>query len=141
MCSKEIFNMYLYDHARFKDKSAVLPAGSSHRSRSISGDNRVTGRLLFTALTGLLAGIAAIFTTMVQRGETWRYSWLAVCILSASLLLIGIFGIYSAIDLPPVSTASPQPGQRGLGKMTEPAGFGESARSFFDVKHFDHNRS
>jgi len=74
------------------------------------GDSRVTNQLLFTALTGLLAVLSAIFTTMIELGDAWRYSWLAVCILSAVLMLIGIFGIYSAIDLAPISCRLlPQP--------------------------------
>jgi hypothetical protein len=108
--------MHLFYKARPENKSAVLPAGSAHRPRSINGesqgDSRVTHELLFTALTGLLAVLSAIFTTMIELGQIWRYAWLAVCILFAVLMLLGIFGICSAISLAPISSRLPQPSKR-----------------------------
>ena len=103
--------MHLLYKARSEDGSAVLPASTAHSPRSISGDSRqdsrVTTKLLFTTLTGSLAVLSAIFTTLIEWGEAWRYSWLAVCILFTVLMLLGISGICSAIDLAPISCRLP----------------------------------
>jgi hypothetical protein len=46
--------------------------------------------LLFTTLTGLAAIVAAMFTTMLPLPDFWRYFWLAVCIVSFGLCVVGI---------------------------------------------------
>jgi fatty acid desaturase len=60
-------------------------------------DHSVANKLLFIALTGLLAVFAAICTTMIERGTVWRYSWLAACIVFAILMTTGIFEVGSTI--------------------------------------------
>ena len=44
----------------------------------------------FTAVMGLVAFIAAMFTTMLPLPDTWRYFWLAICVVTFALSAIGV---------------------------------------------------
>jgi len=53
-------------------------------------DDYAFATLCFTTVMGLLAIVAAMFTTMLPLPDTWRYFWLAVCVVSFVLTVIGI---------------------------------------------------
>ena len=62
-------------------------------------DRLVVNELLFISLSGLPAVVAAICTTLIERGRVWRHSWLAACIVLAVLTAAGIFKVGSTIGL------------------------------------------
>jgi len=84
-----------------ENRSAILYSSAAQKSRSFFSDDQrdhiVTGRLVFTSLTGLLAVFSAICTTMIELGSAWRYSWLAICILLTVSMLVGICSVGAAI--------------------------------------------
>lgn len=84
-----------------ENRSAIFYSSAAQKSRSFFSDDQrdhiVTGRLVFTSLTGLLAVFSAICTTMIELGSAWRYSWLAICILLTVSMLIGICSVGAAI--------------------------------------------
>jgi hypothetical protein len=47
-------------------------------------------KLCFATLMGLVAAIAAAFTTMLPLSVGWRYFWLAACVASFALAMIGV---------------------------------------------------
>jgi hypothetical protein len=53
-------------------------------------DDYAFATLCFTTVMGLLAIVAAMFTTMLPLPDTWRYFWLAVCVVCFVLTVIGI---------------------------------------------------
>jgi hypothetical protein len=53
-------------------------------------DDYAFAMLFFTTLMGLVAFVAAMFTTMLPLPDFWRYFWLAVCIVSFGLSVVGI---------------------------------------------------
>ncbi|HTD16965.1 MAG TPA: hypothetical protein VK673_17415 [Chthoniobacterales bacterium] len=83
-----------------ENQSVVLDSLPQKRGRLFRDgqrDHSVIGKLVFTSLTGLLAVVSAICTTMIELGAAWRYSWLAICILLAALMLVGIISVGAAI--------------------------------------------
>jgi hypothetical protein len=46
--------------------------------------------LCFTTVNGLLAFVAAMFTTMLTSSAGWRYFWLVICLVSFALSLIAL---------------------------------------------------
>jgi len=53
-------------------------------------DDYAFATLCFTTGMGLLAFVAAMFTTMLPLPYTWRSFWLAICVITFALSLIGI---------------------------------------------------
>jgi hypothetical protein len=53
-------------------------------------DSYGLGKLGFTTAMGLAAFVAAEFTTMLPLSFAWRYFWLAVCVVSFLLAVIGV---------------------------------------------------
>jgi branched-subunit amino acid permease len=51
---------------------------------------RSAGLLCFTTANGLLAFVAAMFTTMLPLSVGWRYFWLVICLVALGLTLIGL---------------------------------------------------
>jgi len=47
-------------------------------------------KLCFATLMGLVAAIAAAFTTMLPLSVGWRYFWFAACVASFALAMIGV---------------------------------------------------
>jgi hypothetical protein len=97
---KEVFNMNLIQSQRSENQSVVLDSLAQKHGRLFRDgqrDHSVTGKLVFISLTGLLAVVSAICTTMIELGASWRYSWLAMCILLAASMLVGIFSVGAAI--------------------------------------------
>jgi hypothetical protein len=64
----------------------------------------VVQKMIFTTFTGLIAVIAAFFTTILQLSIFWRNLWLTVCIAFAVLMFAGIFQFCGHID----SSTSPK---------------------------------
>jgi drug/metabolite transporter (DMT)-like permease len=61
------------------------------RERSIEEQiKRSLPLLCFTTASGLLAFVAAMFTTMLEFSDGWRYSWLGICLVALVLSLIGV---------------------------------------------------
>jgi hypothetical protein len=90
--------MNLLSKVATSDAESTLPVSQidqhhvdHHRER------RVTKNLFLTTLAGLCAFLSAIFTTMIQLGPLWRYSWLTLCLGTTVLMFIGIFGMGFAI--------------------------------------------
>jgi membrane protein implicated in regulation of membrane protease activity len=48
------------------------------------------GKLCFATTMGLMAFVAAVFTTTLPLSLGWRYLWLAVCVASFLLAMIGV---------------------------------------------------
>jgi hypothetical protein len=48
------------------------------------------GKLCFATIMGLLAFVAAVFTTTLPLLLGWRYLWLAVCVASFLLAMTGV---------------------------------------------------
>jgi hypothetical protein len=46
--------------------------------------------LCFFTASGLLAFVAAMFTTMLDLSDGWRYFWLGICIVALGLSLTGV---------------------------------------------------
>lgn len=55
-----------------------------------TADDYAFARLCFTTVMGLVAIVAAMFTTMLPLPDAWRYFWLAICVIIFALSLIGI---------------------------------------------------
>ena len=53
-------------------------------------DSYGLSKLCFATVMGLAAAIAAVFTTMLPLSAGWRYFWLAVCVGSFVLAMIGV---------------------------------------------------
>jgi hypothetical protein len=53
-------------------------------------DSHGLSKLCFATAMGLAAAIAAVFTTMLPLSPGWRYFWLAVCVASFVLAMIGV---------------------------------------------------
>jgi hypothetical protein len=53
-------------------------------------DDQRWPKIIFTALTGILAALAAIFATVLELSVFWRNLWLATCIAFAVLMFVGI---------------------------------------------------
>jgi hypothetical protein len=53
-------------------------------------DSYGLSKLCFATVMGLAAAIAAVFTTMLPLPTGWRYFWLAVCVASFVLAMIGV---------------------------------------------------
>lgn len=47
-------------------------------------------KLCFATVMGLAAAVAAVFTTMLPLSVGWRYFWLADCVASFALAMIGV---------------------------------------------------
>lgn len=98
----EVFKMNLIHDIPSVGSSNIGPRLSDARipNRNLAEERRdhlVANGLLFTSLSGLLAVVAAICTTMIERRTIWRYSWLAACIVFALLMTAGIFTVCSTI--------------------------------------------
>jgi hypothetical protein len=61
----------------------------SERSVEVSEEHSLA-LLCFTTANGWLSFIAAMFTTMLTLSAGWRYFWLAICLATFGLSLIGI---------------------------------------------------
>jgi hypothetical protein len=48
------------------------------------------GKLCFATIMGLMAFVAAVFTTTLPLPLGWRYLWLAVCVASFLLAMTGV---------------------------------------------------
>jgi Ca2+/Na+ antiporter len=46
--------------------------------------------LCFFTASGLLAFVAAMFTTMLPLSDGWRYFWLGICVVALVLAFIGV---------------------------------------------------
>jgi hypothetical protein len=55
-----------------------------------TADDYAFATLCFTTVMGLVAIVAAMFTTMLPLPDAWRYFWLATCVVTFALTLIGI---------------------------------------------------
>jgi hypothetical protein len=53
-------------------------------------DDYAFATLCFTTVMGLVAFIAAMFTTMLSLPDTWRYFCLAICVVTFALSAIGV---------------------------------------------------
>jgi hypothetical protein len=53
-------------------------------------DSYGLSKLCFATAMGLAAAIAAVFTTMLPLSSGWRYFWLAVCVASFVLAMMGV---------------------------------------------------
>jgi len=53
-------------------------------------DSYGLSKLCFATAMGLAAAIAAVFTSMLPLSSGWRYFWLAVCVASFVLAMIGV---------------------------------------------------
>ena len=72
-------------------KSPSIGGRSPGFKRSIELSEKHSLALLgFFVPTGLLSVVAAIFTNMVPMPASLRYFWLAICVITFGLLLIGI---------------------------------------------------
>jgi hypothetical protein len=90
----------IHDVSSISYNSTDAPRPGEARSQGQAenrGDYLVARGLLLTSLSGLLAVVAAICTTMIERGTVWRYSWLAACIVFAVLMTVEIFEVCSTI--------------------------------------------
>jgi hypothetical protein len=53
-------------------------------------DDYAFATLCFTTGMGLVTFIAAMFTAMLHLADTWRYFWLAICVVTFALSIIDI---------------------------------------------------
>ena len=59
--------------------------------RTLKAEDRYAlSKLCFATAMGLAAAIAAVLTTMLPLSVGWRYFWLAVCVASFLLAMIGV---------------------------------------------------
>ena len=80
------------------DAESVVPVSQTDKHHVDHHRERlVTKNLFLTTLAGLCAFLSAIFTTMIELGPLWRYSWLILCLGTTVLMFVGIFGMGSAI--------------------------------------------
>jgi hypothetical protein len=75
----------------------AVPAGVTRNKRNPlfspmfeTVDDYAFATLCFTTVMGLVAFIAAMFTTMLPLPDTWRYFWLASCVVTFALSVIGV---------------------------------------------------
>jgi hypothetical protein len=73
------------------ESRARLLADASH-------EREVVQKMLFTSVTGVIAIIAALFTTILELTVFWRNVWLTICITFAVLMFAGIFQFCTHID-------------------------------------------
>jgi hypothetical protein len=66
------------------------------------------GKLCFATAMGLASAIAAVFTTMLPLSVGWRYFWLAVCVASFVLAVIGVV-LFSQRPTPESATTLLEP--------------------------------
>ncbi|HEX3446138.1 MAG TPA: hypothetical protein VHS80_15575 [Chthoniobacterales bacterium] len=66
-------------------------------------------KLCFATAMGLVAFIAAVFTTTLPLSLGWRYLWLAVCVACFLLAMIGVV-LFSQRPAEPQATATPSGG-------------------------------
>src|SRR5262249_25619094 len=70
---------------------ARLLAGESH-------EREVLQKIIFTSVMGVIAIIAAFFTTILELTIFWRNVWLTITITFAVLMFAGIFRFCANID-------------------------------------------
>jgi hypothetical protein len=66
-------------------------------------------KLCFATAMGLMAFVAAVFTTMLPLSLGWRYLWLAVCVACFLLAVIGVI-LFFQPPAEPQATATPSGG-------------------------------
>ena len=80
-------------------EQAGADAGSRARLLAdTSHDGEVFKNMLFTGAVGIIAIIAAFFTTILELPIFWRNLWLTICIAFAVLMFAGIFQFCTHID-------------------------------------------
>lgn len=83
--------------ARYNSTNAPRLEVPSQAQAEDRRDYLVARGLILTSVSGLLSVVAAICTTMIERGTAWRYSWLTACIVFAVLMTVEIFELCSTI--------------------------------------------